>query len=185
MIFVGCLSIASGVVVAALHHQDKSRPVPPWLLKMTSLLSPPPGGRVPSSSSYSAPEAPSSRNGTPKRAKPSSAAVAPSESGTFHHHHTRSGNDNATSNGHAISTVAYQSRHVPGHSGAECDEEVTGRNLGGHGGGRYSPEWRRVASVIDGLSLAVGTTITVMAIVATVVLFLVTNANSVHAEDVE
>ena len=39
MILVASMSIVSGVIVAALYHQERSRPVPPWLRKITGLIS--------------------------------------------------------------------------------------------------------------------------------------------------
>ncbi|XP_072023371.1 neuronal acetylcholine receptor subunit alpha-9-like [Amphiura filiformis] len=36
MILISCLSVISGVLVAVLYHQDKARPVPHWLRKMSS-----------------------------------------------------------------------------------------------------------------------------------------------------
>ena len=153
MIFVGCLSIASGVVVAALHHQDKSRPVPPWLRKMADLFSPSP---------------PATADAYLKGAQTKSASITP-ESDLFQ---SRSDNGRPTSpsNGHKISTIAYQVECTKN----EGDIGDPGKNIGN---ARINPEWRRVASVIDSLSLAVGTVITVMAILTTIALFLVTNAS--------
>ena len=38
MILVASMSIVSGVIVAALYHQEKSRPVPLWLRKISGLI---------------------------------------------------------------------------------------------------------------------------------------------------
>ena len=39
MIIIATMSIFSGVVSAKLYHQDKSRPVAPWIRRLTALIS--------------------------------------------------------------------------------------------------------------------------------------------------
>ncbi|XP_072040023.1 neuronal acetylcholine receptor subunit alpha-7-like isoform X1 [Amphiura filiformis] len=143
MILIGCLSIVSGVLVAALYHQDKTNPVPQWLLNLTRVR---PGVHLPTNTAHLQPEWQNVSDEVKK--SPDS-----TENGIRR--------NNSTSNGHGISVLAYP---VHEERGVFTDDHLRSRI-------DYSSDWRKVASVIDKLILIFGVVITIAAIIITAILF--------------
>ncbi|XP_072039353.1 neuronal acetylcholine receptor subunit alpha-7-like [Amphiura filiformis] len=142
MILIGCLSIVSGVLVAALYHQDKTKPVPQWLLDLTRVH--------PLTNATLQLLEPNGNDEVKKSANSSEAGV-------------RAGvrKNSSVSNGHCVSAIAYPVQE----RGVFTDDHLRSRI-------DYSSDWRKVAAVIDKLILMFGIMLTVSAIIITVVLFI-------------
>ena len=146
MILIGCLSILSGVIVAALYHQHRSRPVPNWLRKLTRL--PLSYGPVPHSSK---PELEMKLIDKTSDDKTSDKRIDNSSTENGMH----------IFNSHGVTITVYPT---------DGKAKVTKQKESHPYQFDYRDDWRLVATAIDRLMLVVGVVVTVSAVVVTAVL---------------
>ena len=148
MILIGCLSILSGVVVAALYHQHGSHPIPNWLRILT---------RVPLSKE---PVSPSPKPELEMKLIDETSDNKTSDKRVYNDLH-----NSPTENGMQV---------FNGHGGIEHPTvrkaKVTQQEESHLRKNDYTADWRLVATTIDRLMLVVGVVVTISAVVVTAVL---------------
>ncbi|XP_072014625.1 neuronal acetylcholine receptor subunit alpha-7-like [Amphiura filiformis] len=144
MILIGCLSIVSGVLVAALYHRDQTKPVPKWLCKLTCVQ--------PLTIAI---------NHEPEPYVNEELTTFTDSTSRGEKKHADFWNDIKMTNGHGIANVEERDvlRYGEDHLRSRRD---------------YRSDWRKVASVIERLILILGIVLTIIAIIVTAVLFATT-----------
>ncbi|XP_072016372.1 neuronal acetylcholine receptor subunit alpha-7-like [Amphiura filiformis] len=146
MILIGCLSIVSGVLVAALYHQDQTRPVPKWLCKLTCIQ--------PLTIAI---------NQEPEPYINEELTTLPDSSETCEMKHGDIRDDiKMTKYGRGIFANVEERdvlRYAEDHLRSRRD---------------YTSDWQKVASVIERIILTLGIVLTITAIIVTAVLFTAT-----------
>ncbi|XP_072039654.1 acetylcholine receptor subunit alpha-like [Amphiura filiformis] len=154
MILIGCLSIVSGVLVAALYHKEKVKPVPEWLRKIFGLSSP----AKSSINEY--------RLDTRALDNTIDSSTTPILANNRELLGTKKNSADTISNGHEIPLVEYPD----GHAKRVCEKEGLRDQLDD-----YHNEWLKIASVVDNILLAIACVLTISAITVTMALFLTNN----------
>ena len=161
MILIGCLSIVSGVLVAALYHQRRSRPIPNWLRKLTRV----PLSNVPVTN-YTNLDLDMKLINETSDDKTSAKRM---DNGV---HNSHIENGIPVSNGNGVTSIAY-----PTSEDAKFPQQEESRLRNGIYD--YRNDWRLVATSIDHLMLVVGVVVTISAVVVTAVLFVTSTDNDI------
>ncbi|XP_072040022.1 neuronal acetylcholine receptor subunit alpha-7-like [Amphiura filiformis] len=154
MILIGCLSIVSGVLVAALYHKEKVKPVPEWLRKIFRLSSP----AKSSINEY--------RLDTRALDNTIDSSSTPIHANNRELLDKKKNSAETVSNGHEIPLVEFPD----GHAKRVCEKEGLRDQLDDD-----NNEWHKIASVVDNILLAIACVLTISAIAATMVLFMTNN----------
>ncbi len=158
MILIGCLSIVSGVLVAALYHNDKTKPVPRWLYKILKCS---PSSKALSSEHHVTTGIMNETNDQSMMSRNQNPTELVKKD---------KGSSDGISNGHEIPLVDYpddDNKRVKDRKSVQNqldnqDEDVN--------------EWHKIAGVVDNMMFAIACVLTIGAIVITMTLF-VMNSN--------
>ncbi|XP_072040021.1 neuronal acetylcholine receptor subunit alpha-7-like [Amphiura filiformis] len=144
MILIGCLSIASGVVVSALYHQDKVKPVPEWFRKIF---------RLSSSAIFS----------TKEHREDDTNESTPLNANNRELLDKKKISCNTVSHGSEIPLVEYPDGHAKrGFEKEDLRDQLDDDNN----------EWQKMASKVENILLVVACVLTVSAITVTMALFI-------------
>ncbi len=147
MILTGCLAIVSGVLVAALYNNDKTKPVPRWLRKIFKCTS--------SAKTHSKNSVKRDQSTTPIRSN-----TLPLM--TKEH----------TSLGAASNDISPTDEYCDGYTERICDENHCSQKHQDDLNDQIN-DWQEIASAVDKLMLSIATVLTIGAIAVTVALFMI------------
>ena len=151
MILIGCLCILSGVLVAALYHQRRSRPIPNWLRKLTRVpLSKEPVSHSPNPELEMKLVDETTDDKTSNKRIDNDLPNSSTENGM------------QVFNGRGVTVVVYPT----GGKAMVTQQEESHLHMND-----YSADWRLVATAIDRLMLVFGAVVIISAVVVTAVLF--------------